>query len=120
MVDFNIFLIEYIWYEGEHKEVLIGKKVEEENFEKDLIKAKQFAESLIGKKIKCGKEYLGEGYSTECLPTFYEQILWFLTKKLGYIYCYYNEDINYEIDEEYDNKIQIIKHMKKKEIKKLK
>jgi hypothetical protein len=116
MDDFNIFKIEYNWYEGEHSEVLIGKRVSIKEFEKDLIKAKQFAESLIGKKIKFG-EYLGKGYRVECLPEFYAQILWYLTEKLGYIYCYYDENICYSVDDLLEKKIQITKFEKKIERK---
>lgn len=47
----NIFKIEYGWYEGEHEEVLLGKGVEREEFEKDLVKGKEFAESLIDKEV---------------------------------------------------------------------
>ena len=86
MKDFNIFKIEYHWYEGEHEETLLVKEIEPEKFEEDLMEAKKFAESLIGIEIK-DYDYLGKGYSTECLPEFYEQILWYLTNKLGYIYC---------------------------------
>ncbi|RLE45802.1 hypothetical protein DRJ22_03535 [Candidatus Woesearchaeota archaeon] len=118
MADFNIFRIEYNWYEGEHSETLVGKEVSIEEFEKDLIKAKQFAESLIGKKIKSG-EYLGRGYRVECLLEFYEQILWCLTEKLGYIYCYYKEDIYYDIDDLPEKKIQITKFEKKIEKKEI-
>lgn len=30
MADFTIFKVQYDWYEGEHKEILIGKAVEVE------------------------------------------------------------------------------------------
>jgi hypothetical protein len=109
----NIFKIEYYWYEDEHEETLLGKNVEREEFEKDLIKAKKFAESLKGKKIKSGK-YLGKGYSIECLPEFYEQIIWFFTKKLGYIKCECNLKISYVIDDYSDKKILIDKVENKK------
>ena len=92
--EFNIFNIQYDWYEGEHDETLIGKKISIKEFETDLIEARKFAESLIGKKVK-HEEFLGNGYSVECLPQFYEQILWYLTEKLRYIYCYYNENNKY-------------------------
>lgn len=71
---FRIFKIEYNWYEGEHGEIFLGKYVEKEKFEKDLTKAKQFAKSLIGKKVK-HQNYLGKGYSVECLPEYYQQII---------------------------------------------
>ena len=82
---FNIFRIEYSWYEGEHDETLVGNYVERNEFEKDLIKAKEFAESLMGIEIKNFEDYLGKGYSVECLPQFYNQIIWFLTNKLNYV-----------------------------------
>lgn len=107
----NIFKIEYYWYEGEHEETLLGKNVERADFEKDIIKAKKFAESLIGKEIKKG-EYLGKGYSVQCLPEYYEQILWFLTEKLGYVECNYDEDITYYVDDSCDKKISITKSEK--------
>ena len=106
MNDFNLFKIEYDWYEGEHYETLIGKKVSSEEFEKDLLKAKKFAEGLIGKKVKSGN-YLGKGYSVECLPEFYEQITWYLTKKLGYIYCYYDNYVCYSVGDSQEKKISI-------------
>ncbi len=112
MADFNIFKIQYDWYEGEHYETLTGKKVNTEEFEKDLVEAKKFAESLMGKEIKSG-EYLGKGYKVECLPEFYEQILWYLTEKLGYIHCCYDEDAYYGVDDDHDKKISITKFEKK-------
>ena len=94
----NIFKIEYNWYEDDHEEVLLGKNVEREEFEKDLIKAKEFAESLIGIEIK-EREYLGKGYRVDCLPEYYSQIVWFLTEKLGYIICSYDTKITYDIND---------------------
>ena len=108
----NIFKIEYDWYEGEHSETLLVKNVKREEFEKDIINAKEFAESLIGKEIKEG-EYLGKGYRVDCLPEYYEQILWFLTKRLGYIECDYNEDITYNVDDYPNKKIEITKYERK-------
>ena len=70
----NIFKIEYNWYEGEHWEILLGKDVEAKKFEEDLIKAKEFAESLMGNEIKEG-DYLGKGYMVQCLPEFYNLYL---------------------------------------------
>lgn len=107
----NIFKIEYNWYEGEHDEILLGKNVEVEEFEKDLIKAKKFAESLMGKEIKEG-EYLGKGYRIQCLPEFYEQIIWFLTSKLNYVKCYYDYDVDYKVNDDINKKISIIKSEK--------
>ncbi len=100
---FNIFKIEYDWYEGDHGEIYLGKRVEKEDFEKNLIKAKKFAESLIGKKVK-DYNYLGKGYSVECLPEYYEQIIWFLIDKMGYIECYFNNHISYHIDDSSNGK----------------
>jgi len=40
----NVFKVEYYWYEGEHEECLLIKAVEIEEFEKDLLEAKSFAE----------------------------------------------------------------------------
>lgn len=119
MVKLNIFKIEYHWYEGEHRETLLAKAVEREEFEKDTIKAKEFAKSLIGKEIKKG-EYLGKGYSIGCLPEYYEQIIWFLTKKLGYFICYFNERIHYSIDDPSDKKIEVTKSEQKTEQSELK
>ncbi len=108
----NIFKIEYDWYEGEHEETLLVKAVEREEFEKDLVKATEFATELIGKKIEDG-DYLGKGYSVECLPEYYQQTLWFLTEKLGYMVCYFDENINYSINDSFDKKIFINKFEKK-------
>ena len=108
---FNIFKIEYDWYEGEHDETLIGKNVEREEFEKDLVEARDFAKSLLGKKEDMG-DYLGKGYSIECLPKYYEQIIWFLTEKKGYIICYFDEDINYSVDDNTNHKINLTKSEK--------
>ena len=117
MSDFNIFKIQYDWYEGEHRETMVGKGVSSAEFERNLIEARKFAERLMGKKIK-SEEYLGKGYKVECLPEFYEQILWYLTEKLGYIYCYYDKDVCYGIDDD-DKKIGITKFEKKIERKEM-
>lgn len=99
-----------VW--GDHDEILLGKNVETEEFEKDLINAKKFSESLMGIEIKDG-EYLGKGYRIQCLPEFYEQIIWFLTSELNYLKCYYDGNINYNIDDDSNKKIEIIKVKKK-------
>ncbi len=112
MVDFNIFKIQYDWYEDEHQEILIGKVVESQQFEKDFLEAKNFAESLRGKMINKG-EYLGKGYRVECLPEFYEQILWYLIEKQGYKYCYYDTDVHYSVEDGNDKKIKATKFEKK-------
>lgn len=101
---FYIFKIGYQWYEGEHEETFLGKDVEQKEFEKDLIKAKKFAESLIGKKIK-RDDYLGKGYAVECLPEYYNQIVWFLINKLRYIECYIDKEITYTVDDTFNKKI---------------
>jgi hypothetical protein len=110
----KIFKIEYNWYEGEYDKTLLGKDVSSEEFQKDFIKAKEFAESLKGKEINEG-EYLGKGYRVSCLPEYYEQIIWFLKTKLGYIECDYDEDIIYAVDNNHDNKILLSKAIKKLE-----
>ena len=107
-MDFNIFKIEYDWYEGEHEETLLGKNIDKKKFEKDLIEAKKFAISLIGNEIE-GGNYLGKGYSIECLPEFYEQIIWFLINKKGYIECYFDENTKYNIDDSSNKQINITK-----------
>ena len=105
---FNIFKIEYNWYEGEHEETLLGKNIDKKKFEKDLTEAKNFAISLIGNEIK-GENYLGKGYSIECLPEFYEQIIWFLINKKGYIECYFDENTKYNINDPGNKQINITK-----------
>ncbi len=107
----NIFKIEYYWPEDEHEETLLGKNVEREDFEKDVTKARKFAESLIGKEIKEG-EYLGKGYSVQCLPEYYGQIIWFLTERAGYVVCYFDEEVYYTVDDSSNKKINITKSEK--------
>ncbi|MEK6948230.1 MAG: hypothetical protein AABX19_03210 [Nanoarchaeota archaeon] len=104
----NIFKIEYNWYEGEHEEILLAKDTEREQFEKDLLEAKKFAEKLKGNEIKDG-EYLGKGYRIECLPEFFEQIIFFLKEKKQYIECSFNSDISYFIEDNIDKEINITK-----------
>jgi len=118
-MEFNLFKVEYDWHEGEHEETLLGKNVEREEFEKDLIEARNFAKSLIGKEIKNG-DYLGKGYSVECLPEYYKQVIWFLVERKRYVECYSNEVIDYSIDDSADGKeIQIKKYEEKTEISEL-
>ena len=50
MSGLNVFKVEYYWYEGEHEETFLAKGVNEEDFEKDLLEAKDFAEKLKGIK----------------------------------------------------------------------
>jgi hypothetical protein len=111
--DFTIFKIEYDWYEGEHREILLGKKTTRKRFENDLMKAREFAEGLIGKEVE--KDYLGKGYAVECLPEFYEQIIWHLTNKSGYIECEYDDSVEYSIDDDSCRRITLTKSEKKTE-----
>jgi len=111
MTELNVFKVEYYWYEGEHEECLLIKDVKKEEFEKDLLEAKSFAEELKGVEIREG-EYLGKRYRLECLPEFYEQIIWFLIKKKQYKECQLNEDILYIIDDDSNKEIDIIKNEK--------
>lgn len=108
---FNIFKIEYHWYEGEYDETFLGKNVERKEFEKDLIEAKNFAKSLVGKKIETG-DYLSKGYSVECLPEYYQQIIWFLVDKKGYVECSFNEDITYNLNDDFEGNIKLSKYEK--------
>lgn len=119
MTNLNIFKIEYHWHEGEYEEALLGKEAQREEFEKDLLKAKAFAESLIGKEVEEG-EYLGKGYRIDCLPEYYEQIIWFLTEKLGYFVCSFDETIDYSVDDFQSKNIGITKSEKKLERRELK
>lgn len=113
MNGFQIFKISYQWYEDDHEETLLGKNVSKDDFENDLIEARKFAEGLIGAKIKEGS-YLGKGYRVECLPEYYEQILWFLTEKKGYVECDMDVDVEYFIDDESSGKkMAIRKRMRK-------
>lgn len=112
MKEFNIYKVFYDWYEGEHEEVLLGKKVDTEEFEKNLGEARDFAQNLIGKKRKL-MHYLGTGYSVECLPQYYEQILWFLTKKKGYKYCNFDAKVSYKIDDERNGRKIAVKRKEK-------
>ena len=119
MENLNIFKIEYDWHEGDHGEILLGKRINRESFENDFIKAKEFAESLVGKKIE-DENYIGKGYHIECLPAYYEQIVWFLINKLGYIECNYNDETTYHVEDTYDREILINKSKKKVETIELK
>ena len=46
----------------------------------------------------------------ECLPEFYEQIIWFLIEKNGYKECQLNENISYIIDDNANKNIDITKN----------
>jgi hypothetical protein len=37
----------------------------------------------------------------------YRQILWFLTEKKGYTDCYFDEDVEYDINDTNDEKIEL-------------
>ena len=108
----NIFKIVYTWYEGDYGETLLAKEVTEEEFEKDLVEAKKFAEKLIGIKIKDG-DYLGKGYRVECLPEFYEQIIWFLMEKKSYMDCTLNDETEYFVDDGPRKEISVQKRIQK-------
>jgi hypothetical protein len=116
MVDeeFRVFKIEYDWCDGEHEEVFVGKEVSREEFEKDLVKAREFALSLSGKEIE-EYDYLGKGYTSECLPQYYKQILWFLETKLGYVCCYVDDTITYGVGTWGEDKLAIERKETKKE-----
>lgn len=118
-MEFNIFKVGYHWYEGEHEETLLGKNVGRKEFEKNLSEAKDFAKGLIGKEIKEG-DYRGKGYSVECLPEYYQQVIWFLTEKKGYVECEFNEDFSYNVDDSDDGKeVWVRKYEEKTEISEL-
>lgn len=112
MDDLNIFKIRYEWYEGDFGETLLAKDTTKEQFEKDLVEARDFAESVKGKELETGS-FLGKGYSIECLPQFYAQIIWFLVKKKGYSECQYDEDEEYYVDDDSQKKIGVQKRVKK-------
>lgn len=112
MKEINIFKLFYQWYEDDSGETFLGKEVAEEDFEKDLLEAKDFAESLKGIEIKDG-DYLGKGYSVECLPEYYQQIIWFLTEKKGYLICNIAKDVEYFVDDDSQNKLAIKKYVHK-------
>lgn len=115
MNELNIFKISYDWYEGEHSETLLAKNVSSDMFEADLLQAKIFAESLLGNQIEDG-DYLGKGYAVECLPEYYEQIIWFLTEKRAYLVCYFYELVEYLVhDDDSSNKISVKKRIQKTE-----
>lgn len=98
MEKLRIFKIEYSWYEDEHEQVLLAKRVSPDQFEKDISAARQFAEKL--RRTKADRsDYLGKGYYLECLPEFFEQIVWLLTNKKGYEPCKFDIDISYDIDD---------------------
>jgi len=111
MKNFNVFKIEYNWYEGEHGENLLAKNVELKEFEKDLLEAKKFAETFIGKKV-IDYNYQGKCYTVECLPQFYEQIIWFLIEERKYMLCDIDENLSFIVDDDINKKISITKSEK--------
>ena len=92
--------------------------METKEFEKDLKKAKKFAESLVGKVIK-NRNYLGKGYHVECLPEYYKQIVWFLTTRLNYVCCNINENTTYNVEDNYRKRIDISRIDKEIKLKQL-
>lgn len=101
----NMFEVGYTWYEDDHDETLLAKDVEREQFERDLKEAVEFAKSLLNKEVKFGEDYLGRGYAVSCLPEYYEQVIWYLTTKLGYVVVEYDDANFYLIDDDYEKKI---------------
>ena len=109
----NVFKIRYQWYEDDCGEILLCKDVSKEEFETDLFEARKFAESLMGKEIKKG-HYLGKGYSIECLPEYYKQIIWFLIKEKRYTESNFDQDIEYFVDDDCcGKKISLTKRIQK-------
>ncbi|MDD3175713.1 MAG: hypothetical protein PHU51_04510 [Candidatus Nanoarchaeia archaeon] len=103
----NIFRIKYTWYEGEEEESLLAKDITEEEFEKDLIQAKNYAQSLIGLE---DDETAIDKYSVDCLPNYYAKIIWYLINKLYYFDCAFDKRKTYFIkDDCYGKKIIISK-----------
>lgn len=100
----NIFKINFFWWEDYGKN-LLAKDVTIDEFEKDLIQAKNYAQSLIGFE---DDENAIEKYSVECLPEYYDKIIWFLTKKLNYFLCNFDKDKTYYVEED-DKKILILR-----------
>lgn len=113
-MELSIFKVKYTWYEGEEDWTYLGKAVTQEQFDKDIKEARDFAESLLGTKVHFTKEYLGKGYSVECLPEFYRQVIWYLTEKKGYIECNIFDNFTYYVEDAMNNrKISILKSEQK-------
>jgi hypothetical protein len=102
-MDLQIFKLEYSWYEGDCGSILLAKNVSLDEFEKDLIKSRDFAISLLGKKSS------EEGYDIECLPEYYSKIIEFLKSKLGYLECRYDKNLTYSVDDYFNSSINIFK-----------
>lgn len=103
----EIFKIKYEWYEGDSGETYLGKVINKFEFEENLKEALEFAKKLIGNEIE-DSDYLGKGYRVECLPEFYNQIIWFLINQKGYTECSIDES-QYYVDDNSDEKIFIEK-----------
>lgn len=103
----QIFKINYTWYEGEYEETYLGKDIDKIQFERDIKEAKDFAKSLLGKEIE-KEDYLGKGYHTECLPEFYNQIIWFLVNKKNYTECFLDNS-KYSIEDDHSKEIFVEK-----------
>ncbi len=113
----NIFKVKYTWYEDDCGETLVGKDVKQEEFERDLKEARDFATSLMKIEIKEGK-WLGKGYSVNCLPEYYETIIWFLLKKKQYVVCYLNH-AEFFVDDNFNREIELSRFETKLEETKL-
>lgn len=100
----KLYKIEYSWCEGEHQESFVAKDIDREGFLKDLNDAVIFARSLLGKECEMG-EWIGKGYSVECLPEYYEQILYYLTTEKGYVDVYYYDWYSYDVNDDNPEKI---------------
>lgn len=117
--EIKLFKICYQWVEGEYDETILGKSITQEEFEKNIIEAKKFAQSLLGKEIEKGP-YLGKGYTVECLPEYYQQIIWFLEEKKGYVECSRDEAVEYFIEDgTTEQPIAVEKRVKKVEWRKV-
>jgi len=97
MSTMQLYKISYDYYEGEHEETLLAKDVDKEQFDKDIMEAKDYAQSLIGLKYK--KSNFSVPYSVECLPEFYNKIVDYLETQKGYVEIHTNDDIHYEVQD---------------------
>ena len=97
MSTMQLYKISYDYYEGEHEETLLAKDVDKEQFDKDIMEAKDYAQSLIGLKYK--KSNFSVPYSVEYLPEFYNKIVDYLETQKGYVEIHTNDDVCYEIDD---------------------
>ena len=104
----NLFKIQYSWYDGDEDEILLAKDATQEQFDKDIMEARDIAQSLI--KTSNSMTNI-EHYNVECLPSFYQEVIKYLQKQKGYIEISPNDDFHYEVhDKGSENKeIEIIK-----------